>query len=272
MRYSRAPLLAVPLLAMTACSMGLRHAEVVGGSTLSYVRKGDAGPTVVFEAGIGDNLSSWAPVFDDVAAFARAFAYSRSGYAGGAPWALGHPSRTADDIARDAHELFRKTGLGRPMILVGHSMGGMYVLRYAELYPEDVAGVVLFDGRLKGFTEECEEAGLSPCSPPIAAQLLSPSHIAAEIRGIGESEAQMADPEQYGPIPMVVVAATEPPPGAPAGAQRIWLRVQEAFASSLANGRYVVAEGAGHYIHRDDPELAVQVIRDMVAGGCGGRC
>jgi len=32
-----------------------------------------------------------------------------------------------------------------PYVLVGHSNGGLYVRRYAGLYPEDVAGLVLLD-------------------------------------------------------------------------------------------------------------------------------
>jgi pimeloyl-ACP methyl ester carboxylesterase len=91
-----------------------------------------------------------------------------------------------------------------------------------------------------------------------------PDHVREEFNGLEESEAEAPDPEDLGDIPITVIAATEPPPYAPEELQQLWLGVQNGFASDLANGHYVQADGAGHYIHRDDPELVVEEIRNLV--------
>jgi pimeloyl-ACP methyl ester carboxylesterase len=48
-------------------------------------------------------------------------------------------------IVEDLHALIGAAGLKRPLVLVGHSLGGFNVKLHTALYPEDVAGLVLVD-------------------------------------------------------------------------------------------------------------------------------
>jgi pimeloyl-ACP methyl ester carboxylesterase len=43
------------------------------------------------------------------------------------------------------HKLLALLKLPPPYILVGHSMGGLYMLYYASRYPQEVAGILLLD-------------------------------------------------------------------------------------------------------------------------------
>lgn len=256
-------LITIFVIILASCSMGVRHSDFVDGSLMTYVHEGQGGPTVVFEAGLGDGLTTWDSVFEEVAVNTRAFAYSRPGYGGGFP-GPSEKQRTADDVARKTKALLEHAQARPPYVLVGHSIGGMYVLRFAQLYPELVAGVVLVDGRSKAFTSACIEAGLSPCKPPKVAEVLAPAHVAAEMRGIPDTERQVPEPNQLGDFPITVIAATKPPVGAPKGGQPIWLKTQSRFADQVKNGRYVEATGAGHYIHKDQPELVIGEILRLV--------
>jgi len=250
--------------ASTGCAMGLKHSAVVDGANHSYVLEGSGAPTVVFEAGLGNDLGAWAPVFSDVASHTRAFAYSRAGYSGIALGGSQLGSRDADDVARRLHKILSDRDVSGPFVLVGHSVGGNYVLRFAALYPEEVAGVVLVDGRPRAFAQACKARGLGPCSPPAVLQAAAPPHVAAEMRGLADAEEQTPRPHELGSIPVTVIAATEPPLGASAEIQAVWLQEQRRFADGLEHGRYVVAEGSGHFVQKDAPDLVLREILAMV--------
>ena len=48
-------------------------------------------------------------------------------------------------------ELLRAAGVTPPYVLVGHSLGGAYARRYAQLFPAEVAGLVLLDPAHEGY-------------------------------------------------------------------------------------------------------------------------
>jgi pimeloyl-ACP methyl ester carboxylesterase len=119
-----------------------RLVELEGGRKLNLFCMGDKGPTVLFDAGGSDWSVIWALVQPKLAGEARACTYDRAGLGYSDP-AIG--PRTPASIADDIHELIRAADLPQPVIMVGHSLGGFNVKLYAELYPEDVAGLVLVD-------------------------------------------------------------------------------------------------------------------------------
>jgi pimeloyl-ACP methyl ester carboxylesterase len=53
--------------------------------------------------------------------------------------------RTAAAVATELHELLRAQNLVGPYVLVAHSLGGAYAQRFAQLYPQEVAGLVWVD-------------------------------------------------------------------------------------------------------------------------------
>ena len=52
---------------------------------------------------------------------------------------------TPGNIAAELHELLDGAGIKPPYILVGHSFGGLVMRRFALMYPEEVASVMLID-------------------------------------------------------------------------------------------------------------------------------
>jgi pimeloyl-ACP methyl ester carboxylesterase len=99
-------------------------------------------PTVIFEAGIGATHLNWCHIQESIAESVRAVSYDRSGLG----WSSRcRSARTPGNIAAELHQLLSRAGLKPPFILVGHSFGGLVMRRYASLYPDQVAGVVLID-------------------------------------------------------------------------------------------------------------------------------
>jgi len=114
----------------------------VGGHKLHINCIGTGSPTVVLEPGLGEPSSAMAWIAQDVAPTARVCVYDRAGRG----WSenAGHP-RNGEQTATDLHTLLERAGERGPFVLAGHSAGGIYVLNYAHLFPDQVAGVVLLD-------------------------------------------------------------------------------------------------------------------------------
>lgn len=122
----------------------------VGGRNLHLVcaGNGNTGPTVVIEAGSGDDSNQWRDVLNRVAAFAAVCSYDRAGLG----WSDSAPAaRTFADRAADFSRLIERAALRPPYILVGHSYGGYIVRLFARDHPGDVAGVVLVEASEEGF-------------------------------------------------------------------------------------------------------------------------
>jgi pimeloyl-ACP methyl ester carboxylesterase len=103
---------------------------------------GDGTPTVILEAGISGYFGAWQWVQQEVAKHARVVSYDRAGL-GFSEKAAG--KRDAASMARELAEMLHRAGERPPYILVGHSFGGLLVMAYAHLFPEDTAGIVLVD-------------------------------------------------------------------------------------------------------------------------------
>ncbi len=44
----------------------------------------------------------------------------------------------------------------------------------------------------------------------------------------------------------------------------VWSELQKELASQVSTGKQIIAEQSGHGIHFDQPELVIDVIREMV--------
>lgn len=70
-------------------------------------------------------------------------AYDRAGY-GGSDAAEG--LRDASNVVEELRAVLAASGHTPPYVLVGHSLGAMYVRLFARTHPEEVVGLVLVDG------------------------------------------------------------------------------------------------------------------------------
>jgi pimeloyl-ACP methyl ester carboxylesterase len=114
----------------------------VGGHRLHLNCTGSGSPTVVIQPGGGDFSSGMAWIAPAVATQTRVCVYDRPGRGWSEPAAS---SQDAIEIATDLHTLLQRGDISGPYVLAGHSFGGLYVLTYADRYPDEVAGMVLVD-------------------------------------------------------------------------------------------------------------------------------
>jgi pimeloyl-ACP methyl ester carboxylesterase len=111
----------------------------IGGRKLHLLCSGQGSPTVVLVAGGGAFSIDWALVQPTVAASRRVCAYDRAGLA----WSDAGPAdETVEQTTNDLHTLLRIAGERGPYVLVGASIGGIYIRAYQHAYPDDVAGLI----------------------------------------------------------------------------------------------------------------------------------
>jgi len=119
-----------------------RWVKIGQGQSLYVVEKGSGGPAVLFEAGIAATNLNWHYIQEKVAGFTATASYDRCGLGWSSPC---RTVRTPGNISVELHTMLESAGIRPPYVLVGHSFGGLVMRRYAVMYPEDVAGVVLVD-------------------------------------------------------------------------------------------------------------------------------
>lgn len=97
---------------------------------------------VVFENGLDGRMEWWKKVIPDISKDSTTFAYNRPGYGKSDPATT---PRDGQHIVDELRALLRSKGLNPPYILVGHSLGGLYMQLYARRYPEEVSALILVD-------------------------------------------------------------------------------------------------------------------------------
>lgn len=116
---------------------------VVNGHQMHIDCTGEGSPTIVLDAGSGEDSLVWSKVQPYLSRTTRVCSYDRAGMG----WSAPQPGpRDADAIVSQLHALLQQAGVSGPIVLMGHSLAGLYIRAYATRYPEDVAGLIFVDG------------------------------------------------------------------------------------------------------------------------------
>ena len=107
----------------------------------------DNAPTLVFTHGWGTDSTEWYYAKRQLAGQFRLILWDLPGL--GASGAPSDGDYSLERMARDLQTVVAKVANGKPVVLVGHSIGGMINLTYSRLFPEElgrsVSGIVQVD-------------------------------------------------------------------------------------------------------------------------------
>lgn len=116
---------------------------------ISFTDQGK-GTTIVLLHGFLENKSMWNAFILDLTLKNRVVTIDLLGH--GATESLGYV-HSMEDNADVVHAVLQELKI-RKCVLVGHSMGGYVALAFAELYPENVKGIVLLNSTSRADSEE----------------------------------------------------------------------------------------------------------------------
>jgi pimeloyl-ACP methyl ester carboxylesterase len=111
----------------------------IGGRMLHLNCTGQGSPTVVLVAGGGAFSIDWALVQPKIAANVRVCSYDRAGLGWSDPGPL---DETVEQTVADLHAGLKAAGEKPPHVIVGASIGGIFIRAYQRAFPKEVAGLV----------------------------------------------------------------------------------------------------------------------------------
>lgn len=221
------------------------------------------GPVVLLESGATLDSTEWTQVMARLAGRTGAtiIAYDRAGMGKSQP--LATPYDIVQEVDR-LHAALRKLRRGRPLLMVGHSYGGYLIQLYAHRYRTDVMGLVYVDantvhgiGGVKGAKAlidpviQADRNGKGAFND----MRLAHGYVAAT-----EVMTRIPPPAEL-PVTVITQGAADLPMPNP-GARR-W-RDGHLMLARASGGRMIYADGAGHMIPTEKPEVVADAILAML--------
>lgn len=119
------------------------HIYKVDGRKMHIYCTGAGSPTIILDAGLGNDWAIWGKVQPELSRTTRVCSYDRAGFG----WSEARRGpQDANHIADQLHGLLQQAGITGPVVLMGHSISGVYIRAYATRHPENVAGLIFVDG------------------------------------------------------------------------------------------------------------------------------
>lgn len=260
----------------------------IGGYSLYVEDTGTGKVTVIFDAGMGDDSSVWNKVVEEVSQFSRVITYDRAGLG----WSEKSPhERDSKTIVAELHSVLGEKGITGPIILVGHSFGGVNMQRYTLAYPEDVAALVLVDSAHEDQITKMPQASflqkylfkfgmwaapfgiprlyLSDANPEEKAKKSTTKHQYTSLdeaeyflRSLSELNELTPD---YGDMPLVVIARNKASSEIDNTKTRdlVWATLQENIAARSTNSTIIFSGARQHSIHKKQPEIVIEAIQTL---------
>jgi pimeloyl-ACP methyl ester carboxylesterase len=236
------PLLLVLATLLSAIALYLptrtqAHTRVdLDGQSIRMLIAGSGDATVVFEAGDGGILEHWGKVQPAVSRFARTVSYDRAGLGLSD---IGPAPRDGRRIATELRRALLAAGIAPPYIVAGMSLGGPYVRIFADMFPDDVSGMVLVDPTTTD-KERLADGARVPKVPVFLIDAVSPLEVpfateAIRMQRLKNRPEIEADSIEY----------------------KRWL-------DGIPGGRLIVTNRSGHNVAIEQPELVIATIQQAV--------
>ncbi len=114
----------------------------IDGIKIHFQKKGNGGPTIVFQSGLGGDHKIWQSIQDSLSQHYTTLSYDRSGL----QWSdISETPKTLESFTSELESLLEQTNCPKPYILIGHSLAGLTLRPFIKKHSKDILGVVFLD-------------------------------------------------------------------------------------------------------------------------------
>jgi len=233
--------------------------KTVDNRTVELYSKQNGSPTVVFENGLGGTMQWWSKIIPKIEDNISVFAYNRAGYGKSASVKSEHDG---EHIVEELRTTLKSNGIVPPYILVGHSLGGLYMQYFARKYPGDVKALILVDST---HPNQLEGDG-NPEKWPIITQLLFNTLLSEsakkEFDALNETGKEVLALPTVSTFPVIILSALEPMSENSALANDSNAKRIDMINLYPTSEQYWIE--SGHAIPYEKPEAVIEAIKHVI--------
>lgn len=253
------------LIAFSGCSplfgpsLATFENKTVDNRTVELYSKHNGSPTVIFENGLGGTMQWWSKIIPKIEDNISVFAYNRAGY--GKSTSV-KSVRDAEHIVEELRTTLKSNGIVPPYILVGHSLGGLYMQYFARKYPNEIQALILVDST---HPNQLDGDG-NPEKWPIITRLLFNTLLSEsaekEFDALDETGKEVLALPTVSTFPVIVLSALEPMSENSALANDSNTKRIDIINLYPTSEQYWIE--SGHVIPYEKPEAVIEAIRTLV--------
>lgn len=224
---------------------------------MQYCLYEGSGPLLVLESSQGNDMTVWPkPFLHQLNQFASVLVYNRIGY-GQSDYYQRQTTHsvTAKNVAEHLHYLLHRLNTNKPIVIIAHSIGGIYAQYFIRNYPMNVAALVMIDA----------DSSFEPkVNSPFQSKTPDKKGSIGSLEAIGfnQSMDQVNHSPHFPNIPLLVITATEH--GSGKKTEEEWQKLQKDIVKQSPQGKQIIAHGIGHFVFKDNPTLVIRAIHHFI--------
>ena len=261
--------LLVPIITAGAWSLLSNISPASAQSQMDYVLQGEGETTLVFEAGFGQDRSTWGPLLEALGGDFATLTYARAGL--GTSPAPDHPL-TIEEHNSDLGTLLSDLGITSEIVLVGHSYGGLLVTEFARDQMDQVSALILIDPSImeqRSIAKEVDAERVAADDEMLLSMI--PPQMGREYQTLVDQmdEAPATVTPLPADLPVLIFTSTatyeEPFVFEETDAGRVlWLQGHSDLIAQSRTARHLRMPDVGHNIQLDAPETVAHEISDFI--------
>ena len=236
-------------------------------TSISYTFYNCGEPVVVFlYGGMGEiNKATWDQIINKLTKNISYLVFDRPGIGLSKPSSL---PRTASNFAAEFKSLIDSLGI-KNIILVGHSIGGLYARYFASKYSEYISSLILLDATHENqFERNSKFININELEKSYEMANKNPEGMKIP-EDPNKSFEQM---RQFSKIPdsfhsIIIAAENSLPSVMPNSSEinKINIELQQNLSNKSVNSEFLIAKNCSHFIYIDNPEIVIESIQKVIS-------